>query len=159
MSRHLLSLALSLAIAITAVAKPTPVREIPGITGKDAYPRGCVDCHTGKGANPAPLSAVIRTFSGRVDPKELARLQMFSPKGMTLKGKHPPVPIKEVPMNCFRCHAATKSAPPFAALIHGIHLTGGEANGFLTKFGGECTHCHKFNAADGTWWIGIGSEK
>ncbi len=158
MNRHLLFVALTLAMAITAAAKPA-AREIPGITGKDVFPRGCVDCHTGKPGNPVPLSAVIKSFSARVDPKDLARLQAFAPKGLTLKGKHPPVPIKDVPANCFRCHAATKSAPPFAALIHGIHLTGGETNPFLTKFGGECTHCHKFNAANGQWSIGTGSEK
>ncbi|HSP13997.1 MAG TPA: hypothetical protein VLV78_04520 [Thermoanaerobaculia bacterium] len=157
MKRHLPLIVLFLAIAMTAAAEP--VREIPGVTAKDAFPKACVDCHTGKAGMPAPLSTTIKNWSVKVDPKMVAKLQPFAPKGLTLKGKHPAVAAKDVPAMCLKCHTATsKVAPPLAPMMHGIHFTGGEANPYLTKFGGECTNCHKFNAATAQWSFPAGSE-
>jgi hypothetical protein len=157
MKRQLTFTAVFLAMAMTAAA--APVREIPGITGKDNFPHGCVDCHTGKPGMPQPIGSIIKSWSVSVDAKMLAKLQPFAPKGMVLKGKHPGVPVREVPGICFKCHAASKSAPPFAWMAHGIHLTGGDTNPYLTKFGGECTNCHKFDPVTAQWSMPTGVEK
>jgi hypothetical protein len=46
-----------------------------------------------------------------------------------------------------KCHTATsKTIPPLAPLMHGIHLAKADASEFVRQFGGECTHCHKLNA-------------
>ncbi|MGZ8809840.1 MAG: hypothetical protein ACXW29_01770 [Thermoanaerobaculia bacterium] len=153
-------IAVFLLVAIGASAQSA--RKIPGITTKDAFPRACVDCHTGRaGMTPAPLSTVMKEWSAKIDGKRLARLQTFVPKSLMLKGKHPGVAtIKDVPASCVKCHTTmSKLAPPLAPLIHGIHLTGGDANSFLTTFQGECTHCHKLNAVSGQWSMPGGAEK
>jgi hypothetical protein len=60
--------------------------------------------------------------------------------------------LKEVPGACIKCHTSmSKVAPPLAPMMHGAHLTGGDASVFLTKFDGECTHCHKFDAKTAVW--------
>ena len=138
-------LLLSLLVAVTASAEPA--RKIPGITVKDVYPHGCVDCHTGKAGMPATIAKIVTS------PAAASRAKAFVGT-FTLKGKHPPIvdSVKEIPAQCMKCHTATgKIAPAFAPMIHGVHLTGGDANPFLTTFGGECTHCHKFNSATGQW--------
>jgi len=134
-----------LLVAITASAEPA--RKIPGITTKDVYPQGCVDCHTAKANMPATIATLLS------NPKAATKAQPFVPKTFTLKGKHPSVAaIKDIPAGCLKCHTATsKFAPPLPPIIHGIHLTGGDANPFLTTFGGECTNCHKFNDKTGQW--------
>ena len=138
------------------------VATIPGITAKDVYPHGCVDCHTGKANMPAPLSADLKGWTTKVDPALVTKVQPSAPKGVTLKGKHPNVTamVKDIPGGCLKCHAQTsKSAPPLASMMHEIHLTGGEKNPFLTTFGGHCTHCHKLDAKTGAWSLGSGAEK
>lgn len=124
------------------------IATIPGITAKDAYPKGCVDCHTGKAGQPAPITTI------NVDAKLLAKAQASAPKGMTLKGKHPNVAamVKAAPADCLKCHQkGSKMAPAFAQMMHMIHLTGGDQNPFLTKFDGACTNCHKLDQKTGTW--------
>jgi hypothetical protein len=142
-------------------ASAQSARKIPGITTKDVFPRACVDCHAGRAGTPPLLSTIMKQWSATIDGKVLATLQTFVPKGMMLKGKHPGVStIKDIPAACVKCHAAmSKLAPPLAPVIHGIHLTGGEANPFLTTFQGECTHCHKLNAVSGQWSVPSGTEK
>lgn len=101
---------------------------------KDPYPRACVDCHSGK---PAPkLSVSMKTLAGTVPPALLKQLQPAAPKGVTLKGKHPAVPVKDVPASCLKCHGtASKTMPPLYRMMHLIHS--GKA---------ECANCHKFDA-------------
>ncbi|MGZ4808036.1 MAG: hypothetical protein ACXVJT_19030 [Thermoanaerobaculia bacterium] len=138
---------LGLALLVSLGAAADSARKIPGITVKDVFPRGCVDCHTAKAGQPATIASLLS------DPKAVSKIQQFVPKNYALKGKHPPVTaLKDVPGACIKCHAAmSKVAPPFAPMIHGMHLTGGDANTFLTKFDGECTHCHKFDATTAVW--------
>jgi hypothetical protein len=157
--KRLMLVLLSLFVAAGAAAETA--RKIPGITTKDAFPRGCIDCHTGAAGMPTKLSVTVREWGEKIDGKRLARLQTFVPKSLLLKGKHPPVgSLKDVPGACLKCHSAmSKIAPPLAPLMHGIHLTGGDANAFLTTFQGECTHCHKLNAVSGQWSHPSGSEK
>lgn len=158
------SLRLLLIVSLTLIAlslAAETARKIPGVTVKDQFPRGCVDCHTGAAGHPAKMSAIMKQWSSAIDGKRLARLQTFVPKTLLLKGKHPPVgSVKDVPAVCIKCHAAmAKIAPTFAPLMHGIHLTGGDANPFLTTFQGECTHCHKLDAVSGKWSNPSAAEK
>lgn len=148
-----------LLVAAGAIAAP-PAAKIPGITAKDSYPRACVDCHVTRAGMPGALSATMKQWATKVDPAVLAKAQASAPKGMTLKGKHFLAPVKDVPTACLKCHAkGSKVAPPFASMMHAIHLTGGEANPFLTTFQGECTNCHKLNLTTGEWSLPSGAEK
>jgi len=158
MKRNIVALSLTIVAAVSAAA-----RAIPTINAKDAFPKGCVDCHvkTPDGTD-ARLSTMLARWNGKVDAKTLAAMQAFVPKGFTLKGKHPPVTagVKSIPASCVKCHAAnSKSIPPLAPLMHGIHLAKGDQSQFVKRFDGECTHCHKLQKANGTWSLPNGPEK
>jgi hypothetical protein len=77
-------------------------------------------------------------------------------------GRHPRLPdpiFRNVPAGCLTCHRDNQTnLPPLAPMIHAIHLTGAGENHYLTVFGGQCTNCHKFNAANGRWSIPSGPE-
>ena len=135
---------------------PPPARKIPGITTEDAFPRGCVDCHINYPQMnvDARLSSLMKVWTTSVDTALLAKAQASAPRGVTLKGKHPPVAfaLKNIPASCLTCHSKKSTlAPPFSQLLHSIHLTGGDQNHFMTMFQGECTHCHKLNRSTGEW--------
>jgi hypothetical protein len=150
------------ATTATESAPPPKLRQIPGITAPDAFPRGCVDCHVVQPDQKMDvrLSTLMRHWQDKVDPAFLARVRSFTPADIALKGKHPKVSIEEVPQGCLACHARdSKLAPPFDRLLHGLHLVGGEKNHFLSVFQGECTHCHKLDKATGAWSLGSGKEK
>ncbi|HEU4390291.1 MAG TPA: hypothetical protein VFV34_20985 [Blastocatellia bacterium] len=137
---------------------PQPARKIPGITVDDAFPRGCVDCHINYPQMnvDARFSSLMKGWTTKVEPALLARAQAAAPRGVTLKGKHPDVAfaLKNIPASCMTCHSKKSTlAPPFAQMVHGIHLTGGEENHFLTVFQGECTHCHKLDRKTGLWLL------
>ena len=106
------------------------------IRAKDLFPAGCVDCHIKEHR----ISVLL--------------------KAPTMKKKHPPVATQNIPASCMKCHAATsKTIPPLAPLMHRIHLVKGDASEFVKKFGGDCTHCHKLNRANGTWSLPSGAER
>lgn len=143
-------------ILFVPIVMAVPPRAIPGINAKDVYPAACIDCHV----KDMRISALLTHWNGKVDAKTLAAMQAFVPKGVTLKGKHPPVATKDVPASCIKCHSATsKVIPPFASLVHGIHLAKGDASDFVKQYQGECTHCHKLNKATGVWSLPSGAEK
>lgn len=157
------------AAAATPAAAPAAapsVRKIPGITATDAFAGGCVDCHVLKPPGTtidARLSTQLKGWtSGKVDAALLAKVQGTAPAGLKLKGKHPAAEdaLDDVPAACAECHTAdSKKAPPLAAMVHRIHLVGAEKNKFLLVYQGECTHCHKMNAATGAWSMPSGPEK
>jgi len=143
---------------------PPPVRKIPGITVADPFPNACVDCHLNyeQMKLDTRFSTAMQSWSEAVEPALLEKAQASAPTGMVLKGKHPKVAgaLADIPAKCLSCHGkGSKVAPPFASMIHRIHLTGGEENHFLTLFQGECTYCHKLNATTGQWTIPSGSER
>lgn len=143
---------------------PPPARKIPGITAEDSFPRGCVDCHINHPEMnmDVRISTSMKKWNDKVDPKLLAKMQALAPAGVTLTGRHPIAEssLKDIPAACGKCHSRTsKSAIPFSRMMHSIHLTGGEESHYLTLFQGECTHCHKFNAATGEWSLPSGPEK
>lgn len=146
-----------------AIAAPPSARAIPGLTSTDAFPTGCVDCHVRQTAGTdARISTLLGQWNGKIEPRRLAAMQVAAPKGVTLKGKHPPVAsgLKDIPASCAKCHTKdSKSVPPLAQVMHAIHLLRGEQNTFLTKFSGECTHCHKLNKTAATWSLPSGAEK
>lgn len=139
-----------------------PPREIPGITAPDAYPAACVGCHVDmpEMGMDERLSTALQTWKEGADPKLVAKAQGTMPPGVTLTGKHPSAQsaLRDIPTACIRCHSASKKAPPFASLVHVVHLTGGADNHFLTIFQGECTHCHKLNQETGEWSVPSGPE-
>ena len=147
-----------------SVPAPPPARKIPGINAEDRYPGGCVDCHinyTDMNMD-TRFSTLMAQWTNEVDPKLLAKAQAAAPEGVTLKGKHPNASgtLKDIPKGCLACHGrGSKTAPPFAGMLHAIHLTGGEENHFMTVFQGECTYCHKLSQTTGKWTIPSGPEK
>jgi len=141
----------------------TTVRPIPGVTSVDTHPEACVSCHIRMDDIDidARLSTALTEWEQEVpdDVMEIANDLMASVD--VLKGKHPPValPLADVPSSCIDCHEAASTAPPFAPLVHLVHYRGGEANHFLSVFGGECTLCHKLDWATGIWRVPSGSER
>jgi cytochrome c553 len=144
--------------------KLPPARKIPGLTAEDKFPNGCVDCHINMPDRKQDerISTLMSKWSKMVETKLLKKAQDVAPAGVTLKGIHPQATasLKNIPTACTSCHSNTsKTAPPLAALLHTIHLTGGDDNHFLTIFQGECTYCHKLNATTGVWMMPSGPEK
>lgn len=144
MKRRLIALAFTLFVPVAMAAPP-----------KDAFPKGCVDCHVKEHR----ITTMLARWDGKADAKKLAAMQAFVPKGVTLKGKHPLINAKEIPGSCLKCHAATsKAIPPLGSLMHGIHLIKGEQGDFTKKFNGDCRHCHKLQP-NGVWSLPSGPEK
>lgn len=131
-----------------------PARPIPGINAEDRYPHGCVDCHIHyvDMQLDTRFSTMLRAWAEEVPAPLLAKARAVAPAGLTLTGKHPEAAqsLQDVPAACLECHgAASEVAPPFASLLHSVHLVGGDTNHFMTLFQGECTHCHKLDLATG----------
>ncbi|MDM7916972.1 MAG: hypothetical protein ACE15D_18005 [Candidatus Eisenbacteria bacterium] len=141
-----------------------PARHIPGITTPDQFPGACVDCHVNMPEQnlDVRLSTMMGAWTaGNVEPRLIEKAKAHAPAGVTITGKHPSVPgsLNEIPGACLQCHGKdSKVAPAFATMLHDIHLTGGDDNHFLTLFQGECTHCHKLDAANTSWSIPNGKE-
>jgi len=150
-------------LAGPAQAVPQPARRIPGINAPDPYPKGCVDCHVNKPPSDARLSTQVAQWTaGKVNAALLATVQGSAPAGLKLKGRHPDAAdsFDDVPTACADCHAEdSKKAPPLAAMVHRIHLLGADKNRFMTEYQGDCTYCHKFDAARGAWSTPSGPEK
>lgn len=142
---------------------PPPPRQIPGITAADQFPGACVSCHVVlPDGHDMRLSTLVAGMTAGVRPDLKAIAQASAPTGVSLKGRHPDVTdsFEDIPAACLDCHAGdSKKAPPFAAMIHAIHLGDRPENHFLTIFQGECTHCHKLDKSNGWMRIPSGPEK
>ena len=121
--------------AAAAMSLSAAPRAIPGITAKDAFPAACVGCHVKRPDGDMRISALLAK----------------------LKKKHPTVPMKDIPAACAKCHGKTTKIA-LAPMLHRIHL-GNDKGLFLTKFDGECTHCHKLDRKTGVWSVPGGPEK
>jgi cytochrome c553 len=144
--------------------KLPPVRKIPGLTAEDKFPNGCIDCHINMPdiKQDERISTLMSKWNMNIETKLLEKAQAVTPAGVTLKGIHPPSSesLKNIPAACATCHGEkSNTAPPFAELLHSIHLTGGEDNHFLSIFQGECTYCHKLNVTTGIWTVPSRPEK
>ena len=87
----------------------------------EAYPNGCVSCHTGD----------------KVITKLLAEV----------KG-HPNIAkiIKSVPDGCKMCHKAGAKAPELVTVIHKVHKITPPATVTAASFAGACLNCHAVDA-------------
>jgi len=144
--------------------KLPPARKIPGLTTEDKFPDGCVDCHINMPdiKQDERISTLMSRWNKKAESKLMKSAQAVVPEGVTLRGVHPPATesLKNIPAACSSCHnKSSTTAPPLAALLHIIHLTGGDDNHFLTIFQGECTYCHKMNGTTGVWTMPSGPEK
>lgn len=163
--RIALMLSLCVLLLSPAVAAEPPLPEIPGITAADPFPGGCIDCHIERPEEgmDVRISTQMKKWYERVDAKVLTRIQAVAAETMELSGQHPRLPAQsyeDIPASCMECHVgAQEGLLPMGPMLHSLHLTGGRENHFLTLFGGECTHCHKFDADTGVWSIPSGSEK
>lgn len=143
---------------------PRPARKIPGINAEDRFPHACVDCHIDyvEMKMDTRFSTMMKQWSEKVSPSLLEKAQAAAPEGVTLRGRHPAMPglLSNIPAKCLPCHGkSSKTAPPFAKLMHLIHLTGDEENHFMTVFQGECTDCHKLDLPSGEWSIPSAPER
>ena len=139
---------------------PPPPRAIPGINADDPYAGACVSCHV---VLPDGMDVRLSTLVGRwtegADSALVTIAQAAAPAGVVLTGKHPTVTARDIPGGCLVCHGrASTKAPPFARMLHRIHLGGGDQSIFLTMFQGECTYCHKLDPTTGAWSIPSGPE-
>jgi len=170
-SRTLASCAgIAAVVSLTTVAAQVPApkvtqsaRQIPGITTKDAFPNGCVDCHTSTArGGDTRMSTLMATWTTAVEPALVARAKASAADPAKVKGKHPTVPRPgaNVPQACMAaCHRKGSTlAPAFSTLMHNLHLTGAQ-NQFLVLYQGECTHCHKLDPKTGAWRMPSGAEK
>lgn len=134
-------------------AGPAPTRGV-GATAPDPFPNACVDCHLNYAERnmDVRLSTLLAGWRKEVPPGLLAKARAASAEGAKLAGKHPDAAaaLASIPGACVSCHSAGSTrAPPFARMIHAIHLTGGKENHYVANFQGDCTHCHKLDAATG----------
>ncbi len=149
---------------------PPPARKIPGINAEDPAPNGCVSCHTydPKLKMDSRFSTWLPAWHEKGAPERLVdKAKRAAPKGMKIEGRHPKLKVDlttaRIPDTCLECHSRTPkdkkmAGPPFAQLIHLVHLTGGEKNHFMTYYQGECTACHKLDQKSGQWGQGSGTE-
>ena len=146
-----------------AASQAPAIRQIPGLTSKDAYPNGCVDCHVVDKDADMRISTLMKTWTSAVPVALSEKARAASVDPSKIKGKHPAMAnVKaNIPQTCLAgCHKPGSTiAPPFAQLMHVIHLVGGNSNRFLTAKQGECTHCHKLNQKTGTWKSASSAEK
>jgi hypothetical protein len=146
-------------------AKSAPkLSDIPSITTPDRTPHACVDCHKNypEMKKDFRLTVILAGWRNGTDPDIVKKASACAPAGVTLQGRHPDVSalVKVIPNDCLMCHSRnSSSAPPFAKLLHAIHLEGGAENGFLARANGTCTSCHKLDQKTGTWGLGSGEEK
>jgi len=153
------------AAADTAAAGSPPApRAMPGLTTADTHPGACVDCHIAypeRGMDARLSVQLARWTRGEVDPRLLRQARASAPTGAAIEGRHPESTdsLGDIPGACLECHGAeAREAPPFAGLIHLVHLDGGAQNHFVTVFQGECTLCHKLDGRTGRWTVPSGPE-
>lgn len=165
-----LSCAASAAILVASAVGAEP-RRAPadpparaGATAPDPFPNGCVDCHLNFPERnlDVRLSTLMTGWRKEVEPRLLAKARAVSGPGAKISGRHPDAAgaLRSVPEACLACHRkSSTNAPPFASLIHAIHLTGGPDNHYVAQFQGACTHCHKLDPATGTFRVPTAPEK
>lgn len=143
------------AVLLTPLAFADPAAVPPA---PDRFPNGCVDCHVQLPDRDVRLSTALKQWSEAVPPPLMEKARRVA-GGIELTGKHPPLSATEVPGSCLSCHRKdSNAAPPFGALLHAIHLGGGDKNHFVSLFQGSCTHCHKADGL-GTVTVAQGDER
>ncbi len=121
----------ALMVLPAASAGAAPV--LPGITGKDQYPNGCVDCHV----KDTLLPAMVAKVSG-----------------------HPKIDkiVKTVPKDCMICHKAGGKAPEMNLVSHKVHYSNPAKNGYVNDYQGSCLNCHALNVDTGAMAVKSGAK-
>lgn len=102
-------------------ADPRPY--LPGLTGPDEAPSGCISCHEGKRSVKAMLDAL---------------------KHRDMEGK-----VESVPGDCKACHTPDRDLEALGHVAHSMHYARGSRSEFVTKYGGSCLHCHTLATGSG----------
>lgn len=134
-----LSLAGALAVAgLILTAQGKPGASLAGLTSKDAYPNGCIDCHLNAGANrDTRLNVVLAAREG-----------------------HPPVDkiVNLIPGDCLKCHKAGAKAGAFNLITHRQHYRNPSANEFISRYQGACLNCHTLAPDTGVMTVKSGKK-
>ncbi len=99
------------------------VPDLPGISGPDTMPNGCVSCHTGRTNLKARLAALKH--------RDIAGL------------------VNTVPDDCKGCHTEASGLESMSMIAHSMHYSVGSSSGFVRQFGGQCLHCHAMATGTG----------
>jgi hypothetical protein len=94
----------------------------------DDFPNGCVSCHV--------------VLPDGMDKRLNAVLDEVG--HVSIRNK-----VSVVPGDCIKCHR-TVDGPAFSQLIHMAHVREPEKNVFVSRFGGDCRHCHAVDPATGS---------
>jgi cytochrome c551/c552 len=114
-------------------AKPSP---LPGVTGPDGFPKGCVSCHIVASDGDKRLPTLLKSVK-----------------------KHPAMgTVKTVPQDCIRCHKAAVKSIPFADSTHKSHYGKMTKSLFVERFRGDCLHCHAFDTKTGAMSVKSGPK-
>lgn len=99
------------------------VRSLPGISGPDTMPNGCVSCHKGRTNLQAQLAAL---------------------KHRDMEGK-----VAVVPQDCKGCHTPESGLETLSMIAHSMHYASGSSSDFIARHGGYCLHCHAMATGSG----------
>lgn len=115
-----------------ASAADPDVRSLPGISGPDTMPNGCVSCHKGASSLKVRLAALQHRDMG---------------------GK-----VAVVPDDCKSCHTDTSGLQSMSMIAHSMHYASGSSSDFVAKYGGYCLHCHAMATGTGTVTVKTGPK-
>lgn len=134
----LLSVAFLAALFILTAAADSTAAYLPGITSKDDYPNGCVDCHKKESdKNDYRLITALAQIKGHPDVAKI---------------------VKKVPNDCALCHkGGSGKAPALSNLVHEVHFTNAAKNAFVTVYKGACLNCHQLTVDTGDMKVKSGA--
>jgi hypothetical protein len=110
-------------LAAAALAAEPPKAYLPGLTGPDEAPNGCVSCHTGK-----------RTLK--------VMLEALDHRDMGDK-------VRVVPDDCKSCHEKDDELEALGPVAHSMHYARGSKSDFVIRHGGSCLNCHALSTGTG----------
>ena len=128
-------LALFLGAAVLASAQET--LKLSGVTVKDEYPNGCVDCHTQSGENNYRLNTELKNLNGHPDITKIT---------------------KTVPKDCAMCHTPKLPAGSLNLITHKSHYQNPSKNSFISDYQGDCLACHSLNLSTGEMSVKSGPK-
>jgi cytochrome c553 len=115
------------AVIVLSAASTGDAAFLPGISGKDENPNGCVDCHKNADKD-YRINAELAKVSG-----------------------HPKIDkiVKTVPKDCAICHKAGGKVAELNIVMHKAHYSKPAENAFVTVYKGSCLHCHALDLNTG----------
>lgn len=125
-------IALAMSVAATAALAVATLWSMPagadpaaGLTGPNPFAQGCVDCH------------------GKDDVDTIGALLS------AMKHRNVDERTSTVPADCQSCHNDDGDYTPLSEAVHLVHFEDPANNPFVTKFGGNCMHCHAVDTNTG----------